>query len=313
MVGKHIELFLVDGEPGGITTANVSGWTGHVLAGPRTALTRLLARDEAHRNGVYLLLGEDPESIDSTRCYIGRTEDFSMRFRQHDRKKDWWDRAVLISSKEDSFNEGHWGYLEARLVDIARRAERSSLPDNLQTPQLRKLSEAQISDVEAFLDQIHGILPVLGVHVLRTATGPEPEDRSDPVLSPVFTLVVPRRGVEARARVIGEEFVMLAGSHVVGAWNAAGRSEQTRRAYDSYRARHAKLVADGSIVVEGAIGVLTRDVPFTSPSTAGAVATGAACNGRRSWKTDGMAYGDWENRDLAVDQPSAPSPIAGGL
>ena len=47
MSGKHIELFLVDGEPGGIMTANVSGWTGHILVGPRAALTRLLDREEA--------------------------------------------------------------------------------------------------------------------------------------------------------------------------------------------------------------------------------------------------------------------------
>ena len=141
MSGKHIELFLVDGEPGGITTANVSGWTGHILSGPRTALTRILARDEAHRNGIYLLLGDDPDAIENIACYIGRTEDFSARFRQHDRQKDWWDRAVLISSRDDSFNEGHWGYLEARLVEIASTAKRCSLPDNAQTPQPRKLSD----------------------------------------------------------------------------------------------------------------------------------------------------------------------------
>lgn len=159
MSGKHIELFLVDGEPGGIMTANVSGWTGHILSGPRTALTRILARDEAHRNGVYLLLGDDPDAIENIACYIGRTEDFSARFRQHDRQKDWWDRAVLISSRDDSFNEGHWGYLEARLVEIASTAKRCSLPDNAQTPQPRKLSEAQQSDAEAFLDQVRGVLP----------------------------------------------------------------------------------------------------------------------------------------------------------
>lgn len=32
--GHHIELFLVDGTPGGITTAEIIGWTGHVLSGP---------------------------------------------------------------------------------------------------------------------------------------------------------------------------------------------------------------------------------------------------------------------------------------
>ena len=28
MTGKHIELFLVEGVPGGITTAEIAGWTG---------------------------------------------------------------------------------------------------------------------------------------------------------------------------------------------------------------------------------------------------------------------------------------------
>ena len=131
--GTHIELFLVDGEAGGITTADIASWTGHILSGPRSRLADLLAREEAHRNGVYLLLGDDPESIDNTRCYIGKTEDFSRRFLDHDKKKEWWDRAILVSSLDDSFNEGHWGYIESRLVEIAKRAERSSLDDNKQS------------------------------------------------------------------------------------------------------------------------------------------------------------------------------------
>jgi len=72
MSGKHIELFLVDGEPGGITTANISGWTGHILSGPRTALTRLLDREEAHRNGVYLLLGDDPDASRASPAISGK-------------------------------------------------------------------------------------------------------------------------------------------------------------------------------------------------------------------------------------------------
>jgi hypothetical protein len=30
VTGKHIELFLVEGVPGGITTAEIAGGTGHV-------------------------------------------------------------------------------------------------------------------------------------------------------------------------------------------------------------------------------------------------------------------------------------------
>lgn len=299
MSGKHIDLFLVDGEPGGIMTANVSGWTGHILSGPRTALTRILARDEAHRNGVYLLLGDDPDAIENIACYIGRTEDFSARFRQHDRQKDWWDRAVLISSRDDSFNEGHWGYLEARLVEIANTAKRCSLPDNTQTPQPRKLSEAQQSDTEVFLEQIRGVLPVLGVNILRGTH--RPPDRQTPppdIDSPIFTLIAPKHGVKARARVVGYEFIMLKGSRVVGEWSNEGSTPSTRRSYKSLCAQHTKLVDDGSISVEGMIGRLTRDIPFRSPSTAGSIAVGYSCNGRTAWTWEGGSYADWEIRDL---------------
>lgn len=299
MSGKHIELFLVDGEPGGITTANISGWTGHILSGPRTALTRLLDREEAHRNGVYLLLGDDPDAIESIACYIGKTEDFSARFRQHDRQKDWWNRAILVSSRDDSFNEGHWGYLEARLVEIANITKRCSLPDNTQTPQPRKLSEAQQSDAEVFLEQIRGVLPVLGVNILRsTHRSPERQTPPPDIDSPIFTLAAPKRGVKARARVVGYEFIMLEGSRVVGEWSNEGSTPSTRNSYRNYRDRHAKLVDDGSIAVEGMIGRLTRDIPFPSPSTAGSIATGRSCNGRTAWKWTGGTYGDWENRDL---------------
>ena len=296
MSGKNIELFLVDREPGGIMTANVSGWTGHILSGPRTALTRILARDEAHRNGVYLLLGDDPDAIESIACYIGRTEDFSSRFRQHDRQKDWWDRAVLISSRDDSFNEGHWGYLEARLVEVAATAKRCTLPDNAQTPQPRKLSEAQQSDAEVFLKQIRGILPVLGVNILR-GTHRTPERQAPPpdIDSPIFTLTAPKCGVKARARVVGDEFIMLEGSRIVGEWSNEGGMPSTRRSYESLRAQHTKLVDDGSIAVEGTIGTLARDIPFPSPSTAGSIAVGYSCNGRISWTWEGGTYKDWEN------------------
>lgn len=299
MSGKHIELFLVDGEPGGITTANISGWTGHILSGPRTALTRLLDREEAHRNGVYLLLGDNPDAIESIACYIGKTEDFSARFRQHDRQKDWWNRAILVSSRDDSFNEGHWGYLEARLVEIANITKRCSLPDNTQTPQPRKLSEAQQSDAEVFLEQIRGVLPVLGVNILRsTHRSPERQTPPPDIDSPIFTLAAPKRGVKARARVVGYEFIMLEGSRVVGEWSNEGSTPSTRNSYRNYRDRHAKLVDDGSIAVEGEIGTLTRDVPFPSPSAAGSVAVGYSCNGRTAWRWTGGTYGDWENRDL---------------
>ena len=51
--------------------------------------------------------------------------------------------------------------------------------------------------------------------------------------------------------------------------------------------------------LEGGSGLLTRDIPFSSPSTAAAVALGRSSNGRLEWKSaDGGTYGDWENRGV---------------
>ena len=137
MTGKHIEVFLVDGTPGGITTAEIAGWTGHVLAGPRHDIASILKRSEVKRNGAYLLLGGDDDASTIAQCYIGRTEDFVSRFRDHAQKKDFWDRVVIITAKDDAFNEGHWGYLESRLVEMAKSANRVEL-QNENNPRGRK-------------------------------------------------------------------------------------------------------------------------------------------------------------------------------
>jgi len=297
MTGKHIEVFLVEGVPGGITTAEIAGWTGHVLAGPRSDLGDILKRAEAKRNGAYLLLGDDEEALGGIRCYIGRTEDFINRFRDHSAKKEFWDRVVLITSKDDSFTEGHWGYLEWKLVELAKQAGRTTLA-NGNDPRGRKLSEAQISDMEAFLEQLHIVLPVLGVNVIRVRTV-TPGLSSATADSPVFSLVNEKYKVDARAQQMGDEFTVLKGSRVVAVWAGTGKARSTKRAYASYRAQHQKLVADGSIVVEDGAGVLTRDIPFGSPSTAAAVALGRSSNGRLEWKgDDGTSYADWENRGV---------------
>jgi hypothetical protein len=297
MTGKHIELFLVEGVPGGITTAEIAGWAGHVLAGPRSDLGDVLRRPEAKRNGAYFLLGDDEEAVGGVRCYIGRTENFISRFRDHSAKKEFWDRMVLVTSKDDSFTEGHWGYLEWRLVELAKQAARVTLV-NGNDPQGRKLSEAQASDMEAFLEQLQIVLPVLGVNAIRvrsaSALSPEATDAS-----PVFSLLNKKHNVSARAQQLGDEFTMLEGSQVVAVWAGTGKAESTERAYTAYRARHQQLVADGAIALEGGSGILTRDIPFSSPSTAAAVALGRSSNGRLEWKSaDGGTYGDWENRGV---------------
>lgn len=74
MGGKQVKLFLVEGTPGGLTTAEITNWTGHLVTGPRSRLADLLVREEAKRTGVYILLGDDPEALGGLRCYIGEAD-----------------------------------------------------------------------------------------------------------------------------------------------------------------------------------------------------------------------------------------------
>ena len=56
MPSATIKLFLVYGDPKRLRTAELSNWTGKAIAGPRSELDGLLARDEATKPGVYFLI-----------------------------------------------------------------------------------------------------------------------------------------------------------------------------------------------------------------------------------------------------------------
>ncbi|WP_211308364.1 GIY-YIG nuclease family protein [Calidifontibacter indicus] len=124
MNGKQVKLFLVDGTPGGLTTAEITNWTGHVLSARRSDLADLLRREEAERTGVYLLLGEDETAVGDTRCYFGEADVVAARLRSHAKDKAFWNQVVVITSKDTNLTKSHGRYLESRLIELATQAGR---------------------------------------------------------------------------------------------------------------------------------------------------------------------------------------------
>ncbi len=295
MSGKQIKLFLADGTPGGLTTAEITNWTGHVLVARRSDLADLLNRDEAQRTGAYILLGEDESTIETDRCYIGEADVVADRLRHHHRDKDFWNRVVIITSKDANLTKAHGRYLESRLLALATQAGRVSL-ENSTAPPVPALPEADASDMDYFVSQLQIVLPVLGINAIRVpvASG-QARDANE---SPLFRLTHAKLGVDAQAQQIDGEFTMLAGSRVVESWHGVGKADSTIKAYDTYRAQHQQLVSTGAIAVGSGPGTLTRNVVFSSPSTAGAVALGRSCNGRREWISSEGTFGDWESRGV---------------
>lgn len=301
MTGRQVKLFLADGAPGGLTIAEISNWTGKVVTAPRSKLAEVLNRPEAAKTGAYLLIGDDPDAVGGVRIYIGESDVLSKRIRNHDAAKDFWDRAVLISSSDDNLTKAHVRYLESQLIKTARAVGRATVENNT-APDGVQLPEADVAVMDEFLANLHTVLPVLGINLLRgRGTSKTSRDAvAEPSASPVFVLAVPKAGISARAQEIDGEFTVLAGSTVACEVRANDSyATSTASAYAAYEATHKKLRDEGSIDASRNPAVVTRDIPFKSPSTAGAIVTGRSCNGRKAWITDGgQTYGGWEERGV---------------
>lgn len=300
--GKSIRVYLVDGTPGGLLTAEIMNWTGHVVAAPRSELAALLKRPETLRTGVYVLLGDDPGSLGGSLAYVGEGDDVSRRLYQHARTeeqggKDFWERAIVLTSKDQNLTKAHARYLESRPISLAQQAGRYRLLNGTAPPPL-PLPEADVSDMEYFISQAMIILPVLGVNLLRSAATAlaapgEAAPGAAARQSPVFELALRRHGIVATAREIDGEFTVLDGSGARPAWTGASH------AYEVLRQR---LIDEEVIVPEpdGKAMRFTRDQVFASPSAAAAVVSGRTSNGRSEWKVQGTAvsYGSWQTQNI---------------
>lgn len=305
--GKQIRVYLVDGTPGGLLTAEIMNWTGHLVAAPRSDIADLLARDEVRRTGVYLLLGDDPDSLSPSgkAVYVGEGDDIAVRLRQHARPeeaggKDFWDRVVVLTSKDANVTKAHARYLEARLIGAASAAKRATVVNGT-APVPIHLPEADISDMEYYLSQVHIVLPVLGITEFRptrsvtpTNVPPEADRTTTERISPTFRFEVPRHGIIAVAQEIDGEFTVLEGSGARADWVGTHR-------HPGYQQQHAALLGDGTLRVEGqGLAAFTQDVVFSSPSAAAAVVAGRSANGRTSWidSVSGINFGQWQSRGI---------------
>lgn len=294
MAGKAIRIFLVDGTPMGVRTAELSNWTGKAVVCRRAQLAALAQRDEAKRTGVYVLVGADPDIPSRDRIYIGEGDSILERLIAHDRDetKDFWNQAVLFVSKDENLTKAHGRYLERQLIELAKAAGRASLANSAH-PDHRLLPEADVAHMEFYLDQIQLLLPVLGFTFLEAAPSPEQvlyAAESEDV-SPLFTMSPV--GTLATAREYRGDFIVLKGSTArkngVASWT-------------SYRQLREQLVQEGRLVPsqDPHYYVFQEDVVFASPSAAAAVVFGGNQNGPMTWKVKGtgQTYRDWRETSL---------------
>ncbi len=286
-----LRIFVADGDPDGLRLVERSNWVGKALIFPRALLPQVKQRPELAQTGVYLLLGPQDDG-DGDKLYIGEGDPIRPRLESHYANKDFWTHAICFVAAAGQLNKAHVQFLESNLVQLALAAKRVPL-DNGNHPAEPTLHEADRADMLVFLENMLGMLPVLGVHAfeqvkraarispapISAVTGlgidlPSESPQSEPMSHEVL-LTCRGKGFAATGFDSAQGFVVLAGSQAAG---ETGVSLDAKLV-----SSRQELLRRGVLEVAGEVLSFKQDYVFSSPSYAASMILGRSANGRRNW------------------------------
>lgn len=270
MPSVTIKLFLVHGDPKRLRTAGLSNWTGKAVAGPRSDLDAVMARAESRSSGIYLLTGTDT-ATGRPAIYVGEAETIRERVRSH-LTKDFWNQVVYFISEGDNLTKAHTRFLEGKLIERARSADRA-IVKNTQSSGAR-LPESDQADMEIYFEKVTQLLPVLGVDLLVPVST---ENRSGAEERTLFCEI---KGLRARGHLSPDGLIVLANSQAVLV------ERPSTKKYPWPHNLREKLKAEGTLRTASDHLTFTRDTEFSSPSAAAAVIHGGHANGLTAWKDE---------------------------
>jgi uncharacterized protein DUF4357 len=258
-----IKLFLVNGRPNGLRTAELSNWSGKAVSAPRTEISDLSKREELCSPGIYFLTGVDAHSGEDA-IYIGEAENVSSRLKGH-ANKDFWNSITVFVSKDENLTKAHIRYLEGRFIEIASDIGSSVLMNA--TSSGAKLPESDAAEMDVFLEKCLQLLPVLGISIFN-------QPSKDPT-SKEGVLYCKIKGLTATGKRTSNGFVVFAGSQAV---------LQHRASAKLFKRKREDLISKGILKQENDYLIFTKDIEFGSPSTAGGIVRGGNTNGLTNWK-----------------------------
>jgi Domain of unknown function (DUF4357) len=264
----EIRIFVAEGIPDGLRFVEKSNWVGLGIICPRGRYPQVKKRQEFSGSGVYILVGRDGDD-DRPTLYIGEAETVRARLDSHHANKDFWQTAIVFTTKGDPLNKAEVQYLEARLVELAAENKRCGL-ENANTPNRPTLSEADEFVIEGYLDELLSLLPVLGINAFEPAQATSTKHRH---------YLWSGKGWKATGYETSSGFAVRAGS-LARRTTVPSMKVQVPSSYN----KRKQLIADKVLVKEAAGYRFAIPHEFSSPSQAAAVCAGRSANGRVDWK-----------------------------
>jgi hypothetical protein len=279
--GKTIKIFLIDGEPNGRMSCELSNWSGKAYKIPRIKIKDCSDRDDLTSTGVYLLFGKNDAGKDQV--YIGEAESILKRLNQQLTQKDFWNEAIVFISKDENLNKAHIKYLENRLHDIAKSANRYTV-DNSIIPTQSSISESDRAEMEEFIEYIKMLVNTLGHKVFDEKREFKAKQKQE------LFFIKAARGADGQGEPTSDGFVVFKNSKA-----AATIVNSITPNFITYR---QKLIDEGVLIDKGEYFEFTDDYIFSSPSTAAVMVMGRNANGLTEWKNkDGKTLKEFETND----------------
>ncbi len=283
-MGKKLTVYMIDGTAYGPRISEIGNWVGKAIYSPRASINKIITRSEFDNPGVYFLKGDPTDDTFTEKIYIGEAENIKSRIKQHlsDPNKDFKE-LIFFVSKDELLTKTQIKYLESRLIQLAIEAKTAQI-DNSNTPNLPTLHEADISDMEYFLEQIKLILPIMNFNFLISTTLNTKElSENESKIEISETYYIKTKSFSAKMIETDQGYIVIKGSEA--------KKSLSNSCTETYKNMRRKLIETKILMEKEDKYIFVEDTIFNSPSAASNMILGRNSNGFTEWvNKEGLTF-----------------------
>ena len=279
-ISKKLETIYHNGQPDGIRSIrrNLSTMTTYVI--PRPLLSEAKNISGITRPGIYYLINESDDNR-IAQIYIGQTRNGINRLDDHNRSKDFWNKAIMFLAESKTFTLDMISGLEKFAIMKAQESKRYKV-ENSVVPKY-EIDKYDLVAVEEIYDEIQFIMATQGYKM----------DDAKRTINEERILHTSRNGIVARGMYDGEKFEVLDGSEI-------NMDKPTH--LQSYNRLRDELLSKQSIVKAEGRYILNVTLDFNTPSGASNFVLGGSTNGWIEWKDrDGKTLDELFRKQIISD------------
>ena len=262
VTSKKLEIIYHNGQPDGIRSIrrHLSTMTTYVI--PRPLLAEAKKITGINRPGIYYLINENDENK-IAQIYIGQTRNGVVRLDDHNRSKDFWNKAIMFLADSKTFSLDMISGLEEYAIMKAHESNRYKVENSVKPKY--EIDEYDLPSIEEMYEEIQFIMATQGYKM----------DNAKMSMNEADIFQTSRKGIIARGVYGGDKFQVLEGSEI---------NFEKPVHLEKYNRQRKELYEKGDIVKQGDKYVLTVTLEFNTPSGASDFVLGGSTNGWAEWK-----------------------------